>query len=793
MKRIRVDIPVVFICDDNYAMPTAVAITSMFHNCGRDTSYRIYIFGSNLSENSKELLTGFKTDVHSIFLKDISSENYSKTGNSRVPSSIHVSKAALCKFDIANIIREYDKIIYLDGDVIVKKDLKGLYGVDLGDKYAAVVKDMKPMVNYNPTQVERLGVNHSAYFNTGMMVLNLEKMRADNLAEQLFEYRNNGINYFMDQDAFNVIFKENVFYLDYTFNLIYSDYEFFPFQSLKKYYRFPAKTPEKLLEDTVVLHLSSKEKPWIYNDLQFSKEWYDYYQMSPYSTKKLPRNSITHKKTADELRTELKKARDEIHMIKSSFSYKLGRKITELPRKYIAYKNIKNSKKIRYTKDWKYLGPDRDKKIIISLTSFPDRINVVPKVLESLMKQTVKPDEIILYLASEQFEERRLPKLVQKARRYGVKIEFCKDLKPHKKYYNVMRSHPNDLIITVDDDVMYPPILIERLYKSYLRHPECVSANRVHRISFNNAGEMLPYNSWKKEFLGRYDTPSMSLIATGIGGVLYPPHSIPADAFDEEKIEKTCLFADDLWLKVMEVRNNIKVVLASKNKIELPVIEKTQTNALWTKNVDSGGNDAQLSKILSLYEKEERGNIINKIHTDYIYENYQVDHLNKNIHPLAKLISATNLNEYLEQINKIKSDIIVAMFINDTAEKFWHKIKFPKFMRVKKKPKFREAYVNVRDFNNAFFAEYTEKDECKARYHYEKDGINFEVVSRGYRDPSSISFVKYQQNNEKYMYSFAEEGTRGLFLFVFSKNTLAPLDFIRVDVHKDDDLKILRF
>ena len=785
-------IPIVLVCDDAYAMPTAVAITSMIDNCNRGTSYDIRIFGNSLSEENKKLLSSFKTNSHTISIHDISMEGYSEVGNSSVPTTIHVSKTALCKFDIANLLSEYDKAIYIDGDVIVKKDLKALFSIELGDKYAAVVKDMKPMVHYKIPQTVKLGVNHSAYFNTGVMLLNLKKMRLDRMDERLLNYRANGINNFMDQDAFNAVFEENVIYLDFTYNMIYSDYEFFKFLDLKSYYGFSAKSSEKLIEDTVVLHLSSKEKPWLYYDMQFSEEWYKYYLQSPYASKKLARKSVTNMMSEAEVRKEYREIFNELSRVKSSFSYRLGCKITEIPRAYLNYRNEKKAKNVKYTKNWKYNGPAREKKIIVSFTSFPDRMEAVPRVIESLMKQTVKPDEIVLYLSSSQFEGQQLSNNVKKAKKYDVKIKFCDDLKPHKKYFFVMKEYPDDIIITVDDDVIYPTNLLEKLYESYERHPDCVSAGRVHKISFDSFGKMLPYNSWEKEYQGGYDKPSMALMATGIGGVLYPPKSIPPEAFDKEKIEKTCLFADDLWLKIMEVKKGTRVVSAFKNKVKLPTIEKTQNNALWTNNVDSGGNDVQMERILSL-DEVQRFEIIEKIRTEYLRGTYQCDYLNENIHPGDELTSISELNGYLKHLNKIKSEIIIVMFVNDTAEKYWSKIKFPGSMYVKKRPKFRSSYVNICDFGDEFHSEIVGNEKCSANYLCKSNGLNFEVTSRGYSGSRPRSFVKYQQDEKTYMYSIVDADNRGLYLFIFSKEAGKPLDFIRVDVHKDEELNIIRF
>jgi len=255
----------------------------------------------------------------------------------------------------------------------------------------------------------------------------------------------------------------------------------------------------------------------------------------------------------------------------------------------------------------------RNPKVIVSLTSYPARINVVHITIESILSQAMKPDMVILWLAAEQFEggEDSLPHELRRLTKYGLTIRWCDDLKPHKKYYYTMKEYSDDIVITVDDDVIYPKELVKKLYESYQKHPHAVSATRVHRIETDEDG-LLPYSNWTLNYR-TMDEPSMALIATGVGGVLYPPHCLHPELFNKEAIMETCLNADDLWLKTMGILNGTPTVLANfEHKIKQ--IDGTEETALWLDNKLSGGNDRQLSNILNKYNSElESINFIGKI------------------------------------------------------------------------------------------------------------------------------------------------------------------------------------
>ena len=243
----------------------------------------------------------------------------------------------------------------------------------------------------------------------------------------------------------------------------------------------------------------------------------------------------------------------------------------------------------------------RDIKIIVTLTTFPARIRRVGETLLSLFKQTLPPDSIVLWLAEEQFpkRERGLPREILDLRRYGLEIRWCADLKAHKKYFYALQAFPNDILITVDDDVIYDEELVEELYCSYQKFPYAVSARRVHKILFDEAGEPLPYDRWIKEYPADILVPRFDLIATGAGGILYPPGCLSGIATDEGAIRQTCLCGDDLWLKAMEMLQGTPLVPVSVPS-PLRIVRGSQHVALWRTNVDNNENDAQLAAILQL-------------------------------------------------------------------------------------------------------------------------------------------------------------------------------------------------
>ena len=129
-------------------------------------------------------------------------------------------------------------------------------------------------------------------------------------------------------------------------------------------------------------------------------------------------------------------------------------------------------------------------RVIISLTSYPPRIKGVHKVIESLYRQTVLADEIILYLSNEEFpgKERDIPfQLKELLGKKGFRIEWVGgNLKSHKKYYYALKKFRKDIVITIDDDKIYADTMISELVESCYRFPNAVSARLVRMIVKTN-------------------------------------------------------------------------------------------------------------------------------------------------------------------------------------------------------------------------------------------------------------------------------------------------------------------
>lgn len=246
---------------------------------------------------------------------------------------------------------------------------------------------------------------------------------------------------------------------------------------------------------------------------------------------------------------------------------------------------------------------DGERSLIVSMASYPPRIKTLMPCLESLLAQTVQPDAIMVWLYRSEFPggESDLPENLRALVGDKVQIRWTDvNLKPHNKYFWTMRECPDAVVVTVDDDLLYRPSMIEDLLVYHRMFPRAVIAHRTHLMLCDDNGELVSYDDWLSEqdvIVGR---PSMSLMATNGAGALFPPQIIPLHLLDEGAIQEKCLHADDLWLKVLELQANVPVV--ATGSANLTYVPDTQECGLWLTINSRGGNDVVLKRLAPCLE-----------------------------------------------------------------------------------------------------------------------------------------------------------------------------------------------
>ncbi len=235
-----------------FLLPAITAIYSLFVN---NDEIRLHILYYDLSDSGKIILgrlagTGRNNTVEFIHIRRELLERIKvHTGRWR--------QEAFFRYYSIEMFPEYDRVLWLDADILVRGSIKDLYNTDLEDKSFAGVYD----ITSNP--VERLGLHD--YINSGVLVINLKKLRETGKMAEFWEMiASPGYTAELpDQDALNIVFEQDIKILD----IIWNTFLF-----------IPEEYADYLIDRSVIIHFISKYKPWKVEDTEYFCKVFEHFR-----------------------------------------------------------------------------------------------------------------------------------------------------------------------------------------------------------------------------------------------------------------------------------------------------------------------------------------------------------------------------------------------------------------------------------------------------------------------------------------------------------------------------------
>lgn len=243
--------------------------------------------------------------------------------------------------------------------------------------------------------------------------------------------------------------------------------------------------------------------------------------------------------------------------------------------------------------------------VVVSMTSFPAAIPYAAPAVQSILNGSVLPDKVVLYLTFAQFGEKGLPQELLKLAESNPVFEirnYDRDIRSYRKLIPALKDFPDAVIVTVDDDVAYHKHMLRDLLRLHSQIPGAVLA---HRAKLMKPGR--PYRQWSKyrwyDFLLKKMHVGFRNIQTGVGGVLYPPHSLKPEMLDEKLFTQIAPTTDDIWFWAAAVANGTPIVPVPFGYNKPKGLGKPRELSLKTTNFKSGidKNAAALQAIIGRY------------------------------------------------------------------------------------------------------------------------------------------------------------------------------------------------
>lgn len=256
--------PIVIVCaaDENYAMPMAVTVYSALANLkNKKQKIELFILDGGIQQPSKrriiKTLNSEQIDIHWVQPNEVLLKN--------LTASRHLTITTYYRLLIPQIVPEnFDKVIYLDSDTIVKGDLEQLWNTEIGDNYVLAVQDDNQLyisMSGGLRNYRELGIDPNwKYFNAGLLVINLKKWRIDNIGSKVVEFIEQNKQYVRDhdQDGLNGVLAGQWEELDPRWNQMPRIYTYSSWQESP----YKEEVYDALLHDPYLIHYTTPPKPW---------------------------------------------------------------------------------------------------------------------------------------------------------------------------------------------------------------------------------------------------------------------------------------------------------------------------------------------------------------------------------------------------------------------------------------------------------------------------------------------------------------------------------------------------
>lgn len=265
---------IVMSSSDEYSVHCGTLIISILNNSLSDEEFNFYILETNISEDNKNKLRKL-TEIKPFninFIKvdgELFKEEYFTKEYSYMPQ---VKVQTFYKYLLPELLKNIDKVLYLDVDTLVFNSLTELYNTDLNGKYAAVVENNDSYSAINKVEAKN-------YFNAGVILYNLKKCREDNITEKLFKnhitlFEADKLRY-VDQCVLNYTFNGKIIVLDLKYNVG------------TQWIKNKSKVCKEAIKNTVIAHFTTPCKPWDLGFLHpYAKEYFSFLKYSSFENEK---------------------------------------------------------------------------------------------------------------------------------------------------------------------------------------------------------------------------------------------------------------------------------------------------------------------------------------------------------------------------------------------------------------------------------------------------------------------------------------------------------------------------
>ena len=272
------NIPIAIACDDNYAPFASALILSIISKININKNYDIVILYENLSLNNQRRILYLNMNYQNVSIRFFNMTSLIETNECKELTTLNYIKlSAYYRLFVGSVFKNFNKVIYLDSDIILNNDISILFETDMRSMVVAAVKDnfLSNPLNFTKkngweasflkyaTEVLKIS-NISNYFNSGVMLFDIKKINDNSFEKKFIEIAKLNNKFFHDQNVLNSVLQNNTHFLDKSWN----------FQTINIDVNYS--------NSFNLIHYCGKTKPWNTSAVPYDFYFWKYMRLSPF-------------------------------------------------------------------------------------------------------------------------------------------------------------------------------------------------------------------------------------------------------------------------------------------------------------------------------------------------------------------------------------------------------------------------------------------------------------------------------------------------------------------------------
>lgn len=262
------EVRIVFAVNDMFIPPFGVALHSLIRHSDRNRQYKIFVLNERIGSGHWKKVKSMEQP--NITIESVNVSEWMR--EHKIPTVNHLSKETTFRLLIPNIFPQYEKVLYLDSDLLIRRDVAELYDMDLEE--AIFGASIARLFHWSYLYItEDLSLKAEKYFNCGVLLINNRLLGESDISKKGMCMLEEKRYHNQDQDVLNILcqlpeYAGKVKFIDGRWNV---EWQHLNEEDTDVYIDAVREGSLDYVKDPFIIHYTGRKKPWNHPELELAE------------------------------------------------------------------------------------------------------------------------------------------------------------------------------------------------------------------------------------------------------------------------------------------------------------------------------------------------------------------------------------------------------------------------------------------------------------------------------------------------------------------------------------------